>query len=42
MKELMEQPPPCLVMRGTGARISQEELDAYPPELVVLWQPCAA
>ena len=38
---LMEQPPPCLVMRGTGARISQEELDAYPPELVVLWQPKA-
>ena len=38
---LMEQPPPCLIFRGTGARISQEERDAYPPELVVLWQPKA-
>ena len=35
---LMEQPPPCLIMRGTGTRISQKELDAYPPELVILWQ----
>ena len=25
-------------MRGTGTRVSQDELDAYPPELVVLWQ----
>ena len=40
-QELMEQPPPCLIFRGTGARIAQAELDAYPPELVVLWQPCA-
>jgi len=40
-ENLMEQPPPCLIFRGTGARISQEELDAYPPELVVLWQPKA-
>ena len=35
---LMAQPPPCLVFRGTGAKISQYEKDAYPPELVVLWQ----
>ena len=40
-QELMEQPPPCLIFSGTGARIAQAELDAYPPELVVLWQPCA-
>eukprot|EP00966_Prymnesium_polylepis_P043571 1010337-Prymnesium_polylepis.1 len=34
----MEQPPPCLLFRGTGQKISQRELDAYPPELIVLWQ----
>jgi hypothetical protein len=38
---VMKQPPPCLIMRGLGLRISQEEKDAYPPELVVLWQPKA-
>ena len=38
-QKLMEQPPPCLLFRGTGARITQAERDAYPPELVVLWQP---
>ena len=37
-ENLMEQPPPCLLMRGTGKLISQHELDAYPPELVILWQ----
>ena len=37
----MEQPPPCLIFRGTGVRISQAEKDTYPPELVVLWQPKA-
>ena len=40
-KHLMEQPPPCLIFRGTGQMISQREKDAYPPELVVLWQPKA-
>ena len=38
---LMEQPPPCLIFRGTGTRISQAELDAYPSDLIVLWQPKA-
>jgi hypothetical protein len=38
---VMEQPPPCLVFRGTGTRISRFEKDSYPPELVVLWQPKA-
>jgi hypothetical protein len=38
---VMEQPPPCILFRGTGARISQFEKDSYPPELVVLWQPKA-
>ena len=37
-KELMRQPPPCIIFRGTGSRISQEEKDAYPEGLVVLWQ----
>jgi hypothetical protein len=37
----MAQPPPCIIFRGTGARVSQRELDAYPPDLVVLWQPKA-
>ena len=37
-KHLMAQPPPCLIFRGTGQNISQREKDAYPPELVVLWQ----
>ena len=40
-EHLMVQPPPCLVFRGTGKQIKQEEKDAYPPELVVLWQPKA-
>ena len=40
-ENLMEQPPPCLIFRGSGVRISQDERDAYPPELVVLWQPKA-
>lgn len=38
---LMKQPPPCLLFRGTGKQISQRELDAYPKELTVLWQPKA-
>ena len=37
---LMEQPPPCIVMRGLG-NVKQSELDAYPTGLVVLWQPKA-
>ena len=36
-KELMEQPPPTIIMRGKG-NVKQEELDAYPEGLVVLWQ----
>jgi hypothetical protein len=35
------QPAPCIVFRGTGKQISQAEKDAYPSELVVLWQPKA-
>jgi hypothetical protein len=35
------QPAPCIVFRGTGKQISQTEKDAYPTELVVLWQPKA-
>eukprot|EP00966_Prymnesium_polylepis_P024259 558799-Prymnesium_polylepis.2 len=38
---LMEQPPPCLIFRGLGLNISQHERDAYPPELIVMWQPKA-
>ena len=37
---LMEDPPPCIIFRGQG-NISQEERDAYPDGLVVLWQPKA-
>ena len=40
-QHLMEQPAPCIIFRGTGQRISQAEKDAYPPGLVVLWQPKA-
>lgn len=40
-KYLAEQPKPCIIFRGTGRGISQAELDAYPPELVALWQPKA-
>ena len=40
-KHLMEQPPPCLIFRGTGGRITQAEKNAYPDVLVVLWQPKA-
>lgn len=40
-ENLMEQPRPCIVFRGTGKNISQHEKDAYPPELDVLWQPKA-
>eukprot|EP00966_Prymnesium_polylepis_P040763 946036-Prymnesium_polylepis.1 len=42
-ENLMEQPPPCLIFRGTGKLTAslQRELDAYPPELIVLWQPKA-
>jgi hypothetical protein len=40
-KYLKSQPPPCIIFRGTGARISQRERDAYPSDLVVLWQPKA-
>ena len=41
-QHLMQQPAPCIIFRGTGQRISQAEKDAYPPGLVVLWQPKAA
>ena len=34
---LMEQPPPTIIFRGKG-NIKQEERDAYPEGLVVLWQ----
>ena len=37
---LMEQPPPCIILRGMG-NVKQAELDAYPEGLVVLWQPKA-
>ena len=37
---LMEQPPPTIIMRGKG-NVFQAELDAYPEGLVVLWQPKA-
>ena len=40
-ENVMRQPPPCIIFRGTGARISQFEKDSYPPELDVLWQPKA-
>jgi hypothetical protein len=35
------QPAPCIIFRGLGKQISQAEKDAYPAELVVLWQPKA-
>ena len=34
---LQSQPAPCIIFRGQG-NISQEEKDAYPEGLVVLWQ----
>ena len=40
-ENLLEQPPPCIIFRGTGKGISQYEKDAYPRELMVLWQPKA-
>ena len=36
-KYLLEQPAPCIIFRGQGA-ISEEEVNAYPDGLVVLWQ----
>ena len=36
-KYLQEQPAPCIIFRGQG-NISQEEVDAYPEGLTVLWQ----
>jgi hypothetical protein len=36
-EHLQEQPAPCILFRGQG-NISQEEKDAYPDGLVVLWQ----
>ena len=40
-ENLLEQPPPCIIFLGTGKGISQYERDAYPRELMVLWQPKA-
>ena len=40
-ENLLEQPPPCIIFRGTGKGTSQYERDAYPRELMVLWQPKA-
>ena len=37
-KHLLKQPAPCILFRGTGQRISEEERAAYPDGLVVLWQ----
>ena len=37
-KYFLEQPPASLIFRGRGLRISKEEINAYPPGLVVLWQ----
>ena len=33
----MQQPAPCIVFRGKGCP-TQQEADAYPDGLVVLWQ----
>ena len=38
--KLMQQPAPCIIFRGQGY-IYQEERDAYPEGLVVLFQPKA-
>ena len=35
------QPVPLLVFRGKGKRISKDELAAYPPGVVIVWQPKA-
>jgi hypothetical protein len=40
-KHIMQQPRMCIIFRGTGARISQAEKDAYHPSIDVLWQPKA-
>ena len=39
-KYLQAQPAPCIIFRGQG-NISQDEIDAYPDGLVVLFQPKA-
>ena len=39
-KELLKQPAPCILFRGQG-NITQEERDAYPEGLVVIFQKCA-
>lgn len=39
-KKLLLQPAPCIIFRGQG-NVKPEELDAYPEDLVVLWQKCA-
>ena len=39
-KNVQLQPAPCILFRGQG-NISQEERDAYPSGLVVLFQKCA-
>ena len=38
---IMRQPRACIIFRGTGARISQQEKDAYADGVDVLWQPKA-
>jgi hypothetical protein len=38
---IMRQPRACIIFRGTGARISQREKDAYADGVDVLWQPKA-
>jgi len=41
MHRVVPQPKPSIIFRGTGKHVSQEEKDAYPDDLVVLWQPKA-
>ena len=36
-KHLQQQPAPCIIFRGQG-NISEDELNDYPEEVVVLWQ----
>ena len=36
-EHLMQQPAPCIIFRGKG-NINDAERDAYPEDLVVLWQ----
>ena len=38
----MEQPPPCLIFRGTGKQISPAEKAAYPKGLLVVLSAVAA